>query len=63
MISVQQAIRILSAQSDYCKQAALKKGPEDKEYYLAHQSIEALDLALYHMQFLIPKAPVFDPKI
>ena len=63
MISIQQAIRVLSAQSDYCKHIVSTKKPEDKEYALARQSAEALDFVLFHMQYLVPKAPVFDPKI
>ena len=63
MIDVHQAIRVLTAHSGYCKHVAATKEPEDKEYLLAQQGAEALDLALSIMAHFVPKAPVYSPDI
>jgi hypothetical protein len=61
MISLRQTIESLNIQASFFKHLLSTLRPEDKEYELVKQNVEALNTALFFLEQHVPKPPVYSP--
>lgn len=63
MITTKQAMDVLIAEQKRNKQLASAAQPGQPEHANALRRVEAYGLALVTLGFMVPKAPIYDPKI